>query len=162
MFQFPQEFAEGQVLFFLNMKCSCLWIFDICNWELPPTLRGVVIWLIKRTGTCNIINILLYWNYFLLLSFSLYFVCTLKVERERWRRMRRKTSKVNIFIIKDFRTIGFNFIVISTTFWVTRPLVFFRCLPNSGTYTGLRTMSFIESTRNACFDSVSHNRVAWK
>ena len=51
-----------------------------------------------------------------------------------------------IFIIKGFRTIVFVFIVISTTF---RPIchpAFFRCLSNSGTFTELRTTSFIEST----------------
>ena len=50
-----------------------------------------------------------------------------------------------IFIIKGFRTIVFIFIVISTTF---RPIyipAFFRCLSNSGTFTELRTTSFIES-----------------
>ena len=39
------------------------------------------------------------------------------------------------------------------------PTAFFRCLSNSGTYTELRTTSFIESTGVACSDSVSHNRV---
>ena len=34
-----------------------------------------------------------------------------------------------------------------------------RCLSNSGTYTELRTTSFIESTGVVCSDSVSHNRV---
>ena len=64
-----------------------------------------------------------------------------------------------IFIIKGFRTIVFIFIVISTTFWLILPPAFFRCLPNSGTYTELGTTSFIESTEVACSDSVSHNRV---
>ena len=36
---------------------------------------------------------------------------------------------------------------------------FFRCLSNSGTYTELRTTSFIEHTEVTCSDSVSHNRV---
>ena len=65
----------------------------------------------------------------------------------------------SIFIIKGFRTIVFIFIVISTTF---RPIclpAFFRCLSNSGTFTELRTTSFIESTRMICSDSFSHNRV---
>ena len=35
----------------------------------------------------------------------------------------------------------------------------FRCLSNSGTFTEIRTTSFIESTGVACSDSVSHNRV---
>ena len=64
-----------------------------------------------------------------------------------------------IFIIKGFQTIVFIFIVISTTF---RPIcfqAFFRCLLNSGTYTELRTTSFIESTGVVCSDSISHNRV---
>ena len=64
-----------------------------------------------------------------------------------------------IFIIKGFRTIVFISIVISTTF---RPIchpAFFRCLSNSGTYTELRTTSFIETTGVTCSDSVSLNRV---
>ena len=36
---------------------------------------------------------------------------------------------------------------------------FFRCLSNPGTFTELRTTSFIESTGVACSDSVSHNWV---
>ena len=39
------------------------------------------------------------------------------------------------------------------------PPAFFRCLLNSGTFTELRTTSFIESTGVACSDSVSYNRV---
>ena len=64
-----------------------------------------------------------------------------------------------IFIIKDFRTIVFIFIVISTTFRSICPPPFFKCLSNSGTFTELRTTSFIETTGVACSDSVSHNRV---
>ena len=64
-----------------------------------------------------------------------------------------------IFIIKDFRTIVFIFIVISTTFQPICHPVFFRCLSNSGTFTEPRTTSFIETTGVACSDSVSHNRV---
>ena len=64
-----------------------------------------------------------------------------------------------IIIIKVFRTIVFIFIVISTTFRPVCPPAFFRCLLNSRTFTELRTTSFIESTRVACSDSVSHNRV---
>ena len=51
------------------------------------------------------------------------------------------------------------FIVISTTFRPICPPAFFRCLSNSGTFTELRTTSFIESTGVACSDSVSHNQV---
>ena len=64
-----------------------------------------------------------------------------------------------IFVIKDFRTIVFIFIAISTTFRPVCPLAFFRCLSNSGTDTELRTTSFIESTGVTCSDSVSHKRV---
>ena len=64
-----------------------------------------------------------------------------------------------IFIIKVFRTIVFIFIVISTTFRPICPPAFFRCLSNSGTFTELRTTSFIETTGVACSNSVSHNRV---
>ena len=53
----------------------------------------------------------------------------------------------------------FIFIVISTMFWLICPPAFFRCLSNSGTYSELRTMSFIESTGVACSDSISHNQV---
>ena len=51
-----------------------------------------------------------------------------------------------IFIIKAFRTIVFIFIVIFKTFRPICPPAFFGCLSNSGTYTELRTTSFIEST----------------
>ena len=63
------------------------------------------------------------------------------------------------FIIKGFRTIVFIFIVISTTFQLICPPVFFRCLSNSGTYMELRTTSFIEFTEGTGSDSASHNRV---
>ena len=69
-----------------------------------------------------------------------------------------ETTKM-IFIIKGFRTIVLIFIVISTTFRPICLLAFFRCLSNSGTFTELRTSSFIESTEFACSGSVSHNRV---
>ena len=65
----------------------------------------------------------------------------------------------SIFIVKGFRTIVFIFIVISTTFRPICPPAYFRCLSNSGTYTELRTTSFIESTGVARSDSVNHNRV---
>ena len=60
-----------------------------------------------------------------------------------------------IFIFKVFRTIVFIFIVfifivISTTFRSICPPAFFRCLSNSGTFTELRTTSFIETTRVTC------------
>ena len=64
-----------------------------------------------------------------------------------------------IFIIKGFRTIVFIFIVISTTFRPICPPAFFRRLWNSGTFTELRTTSFIESTGVAGSDFVSLNRV---
>ena len=63
-----------------------------------------------------------------------------------------------IFIIKGFRTIVFIFIVISTAFRPICPLAF-RCFSNSGTFTKLRTTSFIESNGVARSDSVGHNRV---
>ena len=63
-----------------------------------------------------------------------------------------------IFIIKGFRTIVFIFII-STMFRPICPPAFFRCLLNSGTFTELRTMSFIETTGVACSGSVSHNQV---
>ena len=64
-----------------------------------------------------------------------------------------------IFIIKVFRTIVFILIVISTKFRLICPPAFFRCLSNSGTFTVLRTTSFIETTGVACSDSICHNRV---
>ena len=67
--------------------------------------------------------------------------------------------KLCIFIIKGFRTIVFIFITISTTFRPICPPAFLRCLSNSGTFTELRTTSFIESMEVTCSDSVSHNRV---
>ena len=39
------------------------------------------------------------------------------------------------------------------------PPAFFRCLSNSGSFSELRTTSFIETTGVACSDSFSHNRV---
>ena len=39
------------------------------------------------------------------------------------------------------------------------PPAFFRCLSNSGTFTELRTTSFIESIGLACSDSINNNRV---
>ena len=50
-----------------------------------------------------------------------------------------------IFIIEGFRTIVFIFIFISTIFRPICPPTFSRCLSNSGTFTELRTTSFIES-----------------
>ena len=50
-----------------------------------------------------------------------------------------------------FRTIVFIFIVISPTFRPIYSLAFFRCLSNSGTFTELRTTSFIETTGVACW-----------
>ena len=64
-----------------------------------------------------------------------------------------------IFIINGFWTTAFIFIVICTTFRPICPPGFFGYLSNSGTYTELRTMSFIESMGAACSDSVNHNRV---
>ena len=64
-----------------------------------------------------------------------------------------------IFIIKGFQTTVFIFIVVSKTFQPICPLAFFRCLSNSGTFTELRTASFIESMGVACSDSVSDNLV---
>ena len=64
-----------------------------------------------------------------------------------------------IFIIKGFLTIVFIFIVISTTFRPIYHPAFFRFLSNSGTNTELWTKPFIESTGDACSDSVSPNRV---
>ena len=55
----------------------------------------------------------------------------------------------HIFLqLRVFRTIVFIFIVISTTFRPICPPAFFRCLSNSGTFTELRTASFIETTGN--------------
>ena len=64
-----------------------------------------------------------------------------------------------IFIINGFWTIVYIFIVISKTFRPICPPAFFKCLSNSGTFTELRTTSFIESTGVTCSDSVSHNQV---
>ena len=61
--------------------------------------------------------------------------------------------------MKGFRTIVFNFIVISTMFRPICPPAFFRCSSNSGTFTELQTTSFIETTEVTCSDSVSHNRL---
>ena len=68
-------------------------------------------------------------------------------------------SMVSILLIKNFRTIVFIFIVISTTFQPIYPPAFFRCLSNSGTDMELQTTSFIKYKGVAYSDSVSHNRV---
>ena len=64
-----------------------------------------------------------------------------------------------IFIIKGFRTVVFIFIVISATFQLVCIPAFFRCLSNSGTFTELRTTSFIESMANGIriVDSLGFN-----
>ena len=67
--------------------------------------------------------------------------------------------RIYFSFIKGFRTIFFVFIVFSSTFRLICPPSFFRCLSNLGTFTELRTTSFIESLRVACSDSVTHNRV---
>ena len=64
-----------------------------------------------------------------------------------------------IFIINGFWTIAFIFIIISLTFRPIYPPAFFRCLSNSGTFTEFRITPFIEFTKVACSDCVSHNRV---
>ena len=81
-------------------------------------------------------------------------LCT--VLNKSWK---KHPTKQLLFIIKGFRTMVFIFIVISTMFRPICPPAFFRCLSNSGTYTDLRTTSFIESTEVAPSDSVNHNRV---
>ena len=57
-----------------------------------------------------------------------------------------------ISTIKGFQTIVFIFHNVSDD-------MFFRCLSNLGTFTEFQTTSFIESTRIACSDSISHNQV---
>ena len=65
---------------------------------------------------------------------------------------------LNIFLIQVFQTIIFIFIVISTAFRLMCPSAFFRCfLSNLGSYTELRTTSFILIF--TCSDSVNHNWV---
>ena len=66
-----------------------------------------------------------------------------------------------IFIIKGFQTIVVICIVISSTFRLICSPVFCKCLSNSGTFTELRTTSFIVSTLVTCSDSVSHNRYCY-
>ena len=83
----------------------------------------------------------------------------LKESKEASQRYKKNQQSTIIIIIKGFWTIVFIFIVISTIFWPIRLPAFFRCLSNLGTFTELQTMSFIESSRVACSDSVSHNWV---
>ena len=82
----------------------------------------------------------------------------LKGKRKRQKTKEKKFRK-KLFIFLSFRVFGLLFIVIFTTFRSICPPAFFRCLSNSGTYTELRTTSFIESTGVTCSDSVRHNRV---
>ena len=69
--------------------------------------------------------------------------------------------KINyFFIIKVFWAIVFIFIIISTTFRPISSSAFFKCLSDSGTFTELRTSSFIESTVGVAYsDSLCHNHV---
>ena len=76
-----------------------------------------------------------------------------------WRLGNLEYHSIAFFIIKVFQTIVFIFIVISTTFRLICPPAFFRCLSNSGTFTELRTTSFIETMGVTCSDSVGHNQV---
>ena len=65
-----------------------------------------------------------------------------------------------LFIFLGSWAVVFIFIIIFTTFRPMCRLAFFTCfLSNSGTYTELRTTSFIQSTGDSCSDSVNHNWV---
>ena len=80
----------------------------------------------------------------------------LQLHNNTWNHLTVCKQMISFFlIIKGFRIIVFIFIVISTTFRPICPPAFFRCLSNSGTFTELRTTSFIESTGVACSDSVT-------
>ena len=59
------------------------------------------------------------------------------------------SPKMNVIARLEFELAYFKatVIVISSTFRLICPPAFFRCLSNSGTFTKLRTTSFIESTR---------------
>ena len=67
-------------------------------------------------------------------------------------------NELTLVLLRSFSLMFFIFIVIST-FWLVCPPAFFRCLSNSGTFTKLRTTSFIESRGGGCSDSVSQNQV---
>ena len=79
----------------------------------------------------------------------LYFLCVVVL----------KVFFTQLLNTNGFQTIVFIFIVISPTFRPIYPPAFFRCLSNLGTFTELRTTSFIESTGVACSDSI--NKSIW-
>ena len=81
---------------------------------------------------------------------------------------RKMLTKLNSFLnfwdeawwflsLRVFGLSSSSLMLFSTTFRLICPLAFFRCLSNSGTYTELRTTSFIKSTGVTCSDSLSHN-----
>ena len=65
----------------------------------------------------------------------------------------------SIFTLSVFGLLSSSLLLFFTTFRPICPPALFRCLSNLGTFTKLRTTSFIESTGFACSDSVSPNRV---
>ena len=72
----------------------------------------------------------------------------------------RQSSMFLVSIIQGFRTIGFIFIIIFTTFRSICPPAFIRFyLSNSEVYTELRTTYFILSMGVICSDSVCYNRI---
>ena len=84
--------------------------------------------------------------------------CTWNNPQRIGKEVRRRVNK-SFLSLRVFGLFVFIFIVISTTFRPICPPAFFRCLSNSGTFTELRTTSFIESNGVTCSDSVSYNRV---
>ena len=127
------------ILWYKNIKSASIFIFKMVN--LKQKLQHLFLNALKKTIKTNHSK-----NSIL----TIYFY---KYHREKLYKFLRRS--LMIFIIKDFLTIVFIFIVISTTFRPICPPAFFRCLLNSGTYTELRTTSFIESTGVACSDSVT-------
>ena len=131
-------------LWFLpEVSPSPSWMFQACQQQLVSPLCYItfsVLW--QGLSICL---------FFCFLSFPLYGVLELQNPLD--------DKFFFLFIIKVFRTIVFIFIVISTMFRPICPPAFFRCLSNSGTFTELRTMSFIETTGVACSYSVCHNHV---
>ena len=66
---------------------------------------------------------------------------------------------INFLSLRVFGLLSSSLLLFPQRFGLMCPPAFFRCLSNSGTFTELRTRSFIEFTGVACSDSVTYNWV---
>ena len=153
---FYMERKGSQCKYFVNIIDLTFQLIYKCSYN--KYFLNIIDWTFLMIYKCsynkyfvNIINLTFHMMY--KCPYNKYFVSIIDLLSKFLRR------SLLIFIIKVFRTIIFIFIVISTTFPPICTSAFFRCLSNSGTFTELRTTSFIETTGVTCSDSVWHNRV---